>query len=112
MGGIFTGVILTALREGLAVLREIKHISYSGYKKTHVFNVQSIVTPDGMIASLYGPCAGVVNDTQMVRRSGLEDILKGVSYYIVLTDTNMFTDMGRYTRGGSALALRRQGLHR
>ena len=65
-----------------------QRISYSGYKKAHVFNVQSIVTPDGMIASLYGPCAGIVNDPKMVRVSGIERLLEKVSFYVFMFITN------------------------
>ena len=33
-------------------------------KKTHVFNVQSIATPDGLTAGLFGPCTGIVRVQQ------------------------------------------------
>jgi hypothetical protein len=48
----------------------------SSRHKTHAFTVQYIVTPDGMIASVYGPCAGKVNELVMVRKSGLKNRLR------------------------------------
>ena len=88
-------------------------LSYSGYKKTHVFNVQSVVTPDGMIASLYGPAAGIINDPAMVRQSGLEERLKLVNCYDLLWMlANYYTGLERCPRRAAPLALRGQGLHR
>ena len=83
-GDIYWGWIDGAARR-IGRPEQDQRTSYSGYKKTHVFNVQSIVTPDGMIASLYGPCAGIVNDPRMVRMSGLEIKLREVSFHLVLT---------------------------
>lgn len=53
-----------------------QEVSYSGYKKGHVFNMQAITTPDGLISSLDGPYPGRMNDARMVRESGLEDHLR------------------------------------
>ena len=39
-------------------------------------NWQAIVTPNGLISSLIGPFAGLVNDWAIWRRSGCEEVLR------------------------------------
>ncbi|RPA94536.1 hypothetical protein L873DRAFT_1936944 [Choiromyces venosus 120613-1] len=36
-------------------LGENQSVYYSGYKKAHGFQFQSIMTPDGIMSSLHGP---------------------------------------------------------
>jgi hypothetical protein len=45
--------------------------AYSGHKHTHGIKFQSIVTPDGLIASLFGPIPGARHDSYMLAESGL-----------------------------------------
>ncbi|RPA99071.1 hypothetical protein L873DRAFT_1835601 [Choiromyces venosus 120613-1] len=45
---------------------------YSGYKKTHAFKFQSIVTPDGLLSSLIGPFPGPVGDWTVWKASGID----------------------------------------
>ncbi|RPA94495.1 hypothetical protein L873DRAFT_1830295 [Choiromyces venosus 120613-1] len=54
---------------------EDQNVFYSGYKKTHVFKFQSIVTPDGLLSSLIGPFPGPVGDWVIWRSSGIVEIL-------------------------------------
>jgi len=49
---------------------------YSGYKKTHTFKFQSIVTPDGLLSSLIGPFPGPIGDWIVWRSSGIGEILE------------------------------------
>ena len=39
---------------------------YSGYKKAHVIQEQAVVTPDGLVASMYGPYIGSISDPGML----------------------------------------------
>ena len=43
-----------------------KH-AYSGHKRCHGLKFQSVVTPDGLIACLWGPMNGNRNDSHMMR---------------------------------------------
>ena len=45
--------------------------NYSGHKRTHGIKFQSVVTPDGLIALLYGPVAGSRHDAYLLRQSRL-----------------------------------------
>ena len=47
-----------------------KHM-YSGHKRVHGIKFQSVVTPDGLIALLFGPINGNRHDSYMLRESGL-----------------------------------------
>ena len=49
---------------------------YSGYKKSHGYKFQSIVTPDGLLSSLVGPFPGPVGDWIIWRSSGISEILR------------------------------------
>lgn len=59
---------------------------YSGHKRVHCLKYQSIVTPNGMIANLYGPEVGRRHDSYMLKQSKvLEDFqqhLGAEDYYI------------------------------
>ena len=52
-----------------------QHLCYTRYKKCHAIKFQSIVTPDGMIAYLFGPFVGKRHDARMLAESGLMTIL-------------------------------------
>ena len=47
-----------------------KHM-YSGHKRVHGIKFQSVVTPDGLIALLFGPINGNRHDSYMLRESGI-----------------------------------------
>ena len=51
-------------------------IVYNGHKRQHALKYQSITTPNGMIANLYGPVEGKRHDATMFRISGLMLILE------------------------------------
>lgn len=53
-----------------------QHLCYTKYKKCHAIKFQSIVTPDGMIAYLFGPFVGKRHDARMLAESGLMNILQ------------------------------------
>jgi len=48
---------------------------YSGYKKAHGFQFQSIMAPDGIMSSLHGPSTGPSGDWMIWNSSGLDKIL-------------------------------------
>jgi len=51
---------------------------YSGYKRMHGIKFQSITTPDGLIANLYGPMNGNRHDSFMLGQSAVLDQLKNL----------------------------------
>ncbi len=53
-----------------------QHLCYAKYKKCHAIKFQSIVTPDGMIAYLFGPFVGKHHDARTLVESGLMNILQ------------------------------------
>ena len=55
-----------------------QELYYSGHKGYHGIKFQSIVTPDGLISSLYGPIFGPVGDWRMWKDCGIVDILRGL----------------------------------
>lgn len=61
-----------------AICRPIENqrLYYSGYKKCHAIKFQAIVTPDGLISHLSGPCPGSRGDWGMYLESGLERKLR------------------------------------
>ena len=46
-------------------------IIYNGHKRVHAIKFQSVATPNGMIANLYGPVEGKRHDSAMLHMSGL-----------------------------------------
>jgi hypothetical protein len=44
---------------------------YNGHKRVHAIKFQSIVTPDGLIANLFGPVEGRRHDSFLLRLSGV-----------------------------------------
>ncbi|XP_023227133.1 protein ALP1-like isoform X2 [Centruroides sculpturatus] len=55
------------------ICRPKKHqrVVFSDRKRTHCLKFQSVVTPDGMIANLFGPLEGRRHDSGMLRESNL-----------------------------------------
>ena len=58
--------------------RPIRHqnLLYNGYKKVHCLKFQTVVTPDGMIASLFGPMEGKRHDAAVLRESHLVNYIR------------------------------------
>ncbi|XP_023933182.1 tetratricopeptide repeat protein 6-like [Lingula anatina] len=55
-----------------------QRVCYNGHKRVHAIKFQSIVTPDGLIANLFGPVEGRRHDCFMLTLSGiLEDFERG-----------------------------------
>ena len=48
-----------------------QRILYNGHKKVHAIKFQSIATPNGLVANLYGPVEGKRHDSMMLAMSGL-----------------------------------------
>ena len=48
-----------------------QRIVYNGHKKVHSLKFQSLVTPNGLIANMYGPIEGRRHDCKMLTWSGL-----------------------------------------
>ena len=53
-----------------------QRLLYSGHKRVHGIKFQSVVTPDGFIALLFGPIPGNRHDSHMLRESELLDQLE------------------------------------
>jgi hypothetical protein len=53
-----------------------QRVAYSGHKRCHGIKFQSVVTPDGLIAVLYGGVEGSWHDSTMLADSELLDILQ------------------------------------
>lgn len=56
--------------------KEFQRMAYSGHKRCHGIKFQSVVTPDGLIACLFGPIPGSRHDSFMLTESRLLDQLK------------------------------------
>ena len=54
---------------------DFQRLAYSGHKRCHGIKFQSVVTPDGLIALLFGPVAGSRHDSFMLDESGLLPML-------------------------------------
>jgi hypothetical protein len=54
---------------------DFQRIAYSGHKRCHGIKFQSVVTPDGLIAHLFGPVAGSRHDSFLLAESGLIPML-------------------------------------
>ena len=64
--GFVDGTVRPISRPG-----ENQRILYNGHKKVHAIKFQSVVTPNGLIANLYGPVEGRKHDSGMLGDSGL-----------------------------------------
>ncbi|KAK7474943.1 hypothetical protein BaRGS_00033830 [Batillaria attramentaria] len=58
---------------------------YNGHKRVHALKFQSVVTPNGLIANLFGPMPGRRHDAALLNASGLMDYM----------EANMNTQDGR-----------------
>lgn len=57
-----------------------QRILYNGHKRIHSIKFQSVVTPNGMIANLFGPVEGRRHDSGMLGDSGLLNQLQQHAY--------------------------------
>ena len=64
--GFIDGTVRPICRPG-----EHQRIFYNGHKRLHTIKFQSVVTPNGMIANLYGPTEGRRHDSGILAMSGL-----------------------------------------
>lgn len=53
-----------------------QQLLYTRYKRCHGIKFQSVVTPDGFIACLYGPYIGKRHDARIFRESGILEMLQ------------------------------------
>ena len=64
--GFIDGTVRPCCRLGIN-----QRIVYNGHKRVHGIKFQSVVTPNGLIASLFGPVEGRKHDSGMLGDSGL-----------------------------------------
>ncbi|XP_071944737.1 uncharacterized protein [Antedon mediterranea] len=64
--GFVDGTVRPICRPG-----EHQRIVYNGHKRVHSLKFQSVVTPNGLIANLFGPIEGCRHDAFMLRESNL-----------------------------------------
>ena len=64
--GFIDGTMRGCCRPGLH-----QRLLYNGHKRYHGLKYQSVITPSGMIANLFGPMEGRRHDSAMIRISGL-----------------------------------------
>lgn len=57
-----------------------QRILYNGHKRVHSLKFQSVVSPNGLIANLYGPCEGKRHDSGMLAESELLRKLQNHSF--------------------------------
>ena len=53
-----------------------QRVLYNGHKRVHEIKLQSVATPDGMVALLHGPYEGRRHDSGILRESGLLPMLQ------------------------------------
>ena len=57
-----------------------QRVMYNGHKKVHSIKFQSIATPNGLIANLYGPVEGKRHDSAMLAQSQVLNQLQRLSF--------------------------------
>ena len=57
-----------------------QRILYNGHKKVHSIKFQSVATPSGLVANLFGPVEGKRHDSSMLAESGLLNQLQQHSW--------------------------------
>jgi nuclease HARBI1 len=67
-----------------------QRLAYSGHKRSHGIKFQSVVTPDGLIAMLYGPIAGSRHDSFLLGQSNLLQQLRDCIPVDPLTNRHRF----------------------
>ena len=61
---------------------ELQRLLFNGHKKVHAVKFQSVVTPNGLIANLFGLIEGRKHDVAMLRESHLFDELRQFSHSV------------------------------
>jgi hypothetical protein len=74
--GFIDGTTLHVCRPGGNMINQA--LFYSGHKRVHCVRWQGVVTPDGMLASFYGPTPGASNDAGLLNLSKLDDTLRAL----------------------------------
>ena len=64
--GFIDGTVRPIARPG-----QNQRVLYNGHKRIHALKFQSVATPNGLIANLYGPIEGQRHDSAMLAQSGL-----------------------------------------
>ena len=57
-----------------------QQLVFNGHKRIHALKYQSVVTPNGLIANLFGPFEGRRHDSALLQASGLLDNLDTPKY--------------------------------
>jgi len=70
--GFIDGTAVHVARPGGGIQRAC----YSGHKRRHVLNFQSVTTPGGLVFHMYGPHEGRRHDVVLYKESGLDDALR------------------------------------
>ena len=71
---------------------EAQRLFYSGHKRMHALKFQSVMTPFGIIAHLFGPLEGRRHDAAMLQESGLLTLVEqhmqqpGGTYWVLYGD--------------------------
>ena len=73
--GFIDGTVRPVARPG-----NNQRILYNGHKKCHAIKFQSVVSPNGLIANLYGPVEVKRHDSGMLAKSGLLPQLQRYSF--------------------------------
>ena len=84
--GFIDGTVRPICRPG-----ENQRLVFNGHKRIHGIKFQSVSTPNGMIANLYGPMEGKRHDAGMLRESGLMDQLE---QYMTMADGTIYSLYG------------------
>jgi nuclease HARBI1 len=71
--GFIDGTLRRSCRPG-----EEQRVYYSGHKRNHGIKFQAVVTPDGLVACLYGPVPGSRHDSHLLAESNLIPLLRDV----------------------------------
>ena len=69
--GFVDGTVRRVCRPGVN-----QRVLYNGHKKVHAIKFQSVATPNGLVANLYGPIEGRRHDSTMLARSNLLPLLE------------------------------------
>ena len=73
--GFIDGTVRPVCRPG-----EHQRTLYNGHKRVHAIKFQSLVTPNGLIANLFGPMEGRRHDCALLNESGLLNDLRQYSF--------------------------------
>ena len=71
--GLIDGTVRVICRPGL-----VQKPFYNVYKRFHGLNFQTIATPDGLVAHMFGPIGGCRHDSGMLRENGLVNQLQSL----------------------------------